>query len=170
MNITIKAILLLTALFLLVNSAWAAEHANGKTDNLQMTQAQTLAKYDGDSAKPAAKDEQLDSRKSDFFKFAQAKIKDMNRNHVLSRERMRISKTADGSYRAEFHQIDDTSMAFEVSRSQSKTIPYVAVLSYREEIYAASCPTPAQCRQQQFTPVGFIPNRHIFSYKNGVWN
>jgi len=93
----------------------------------------------------------------------------MNRNHRLSRARMQINKTPDGSYRAVYHQIDDASMACEVSRSQSKSIPFVAVLSYKEQVYAASCPTPEACRQEQFAAVGVIPNRHIFSYSNGSW-
>jgi len=126
----------------------------------------------GDTANAGARgeDPQLDIRKADFFQFAQEKIKEMNRNLNLSRERMQISRAADGSYRARFHQIDDSSMSLDVSRSASRSIPYVAVLSYREEVYAASCPTPEQCRQEQFAPVGFIPNRHIFSYSNGAWN
>lgn len=126
----------------------------------------------GDTANSRARgeDPQLDLRKADFFRFAQEKIREMNRNLNLSRERMQISREADGSYRARFHQIDDSSMSLEVSRSSSRSIPYVAVLSYREEVYDASCPTPEQCRQEQFVPVGFIPNRHIFSYSNGAWN
>lgn len=168
MNITTRAILLVTTILLLVAPVWAEVATKG---GQKSGSAQLVASYNGgSSAKAEEKDEQLDVRKSDFYRFAQAKVKQMNRNHAMSRERMKISKEADGSYRAEFRQIDDTSMAFEVNRSKSKTIPYVAVLSYREEIYAAACATPAQCRQQQFTPVGFIPNRHIFSYKNGAWN
>jgi hypothetical protein len=46
----------------------------------------------------------------------------------------------------------------------------VAVLSYREQIYAASCTTPEECARQQFLPVDFIPNRHIFTYSKGSWN
>ncbi len=171
MNITIRTILSLTALFLLAIPVWADENPAGKMGGQASDPVQIIASLEsGSITRVEAKDEQLDNRKSDFFRFAQAKIKDMNRNHAMSRERMRISKEADGSCRAVYHQIDDTSMAYEVSRSQSKSIPYVAVLSYREEVYAASCPTPEQCRQEQFAPVGYIPNRHIFSYRNGAWN
>ena len=170
MNITIRTILLLTALFLSASPVWADENPAGKMSGQPSDQIQIIASLEGGRInRVEAKDEQLDNRKSDFFRFAQAKIQDMNRNHAMSRERMRINKEADGSCRAVYHQIDDTSMAYEVSRSQSKSIPFVGVLSYREEVYAASCPTPEQCHQQQFAHVGFIPNRHIFSYSNGTW-
>jgi hypothetical protein len=114
-------------------------------------------------------DRQLELRKADFLKFAESKLGEMNRNHILSRERMRIQKLANGSYQASFHQIDDDSMSFEVKRSPTKSAPYVAVLSYREQVYSAPCSTPAACRQGDFTPVEMIPNRHIFVYRNGAW-
>jgi hypothetical protein len=82
---------------------------------------------------------------------------------------MRIDKNPDGSYRAVYHEIDDGSMSCEVSRSQSKSIPYVAVLAYKEQVYSASCPNPDACRSGNFTAAGVIPNRHIFSYRNGSW-
>jgi len=114
-------------------------------------------------------EEQLDVRKSEFVRFSQAKLAEMNRNHRLSRSRMQIDKMPDGSCRARYHQIDETTMACEVNRSKSKTIPYVGVLSYREHVYEASCPTPAACKQANFKAVSMIPNRHIFSYNNGTW-
>jgi len=116
-----------------------------------------------------AEDRQLEQRKSDFLKFAAKKLKDMNRNHILSRERMRIEKRPDGSYKASFHHLDDSSMSCQVSRSSSKGAQYVAVLSYKEQVYTASCRTPADCRQGEFSPAEVIPNRHIFVYNKGVW-
>ena len=123
----------------------------------------------GRSAAVAAEDRQLELRRTDFLKFAEKKLKDMNRNHILSRERMRIEKRPDGSYQASFHQLDDRTLSYEVSRSPSKGAQYVAVLSYQERIYRASCASPAACRQGDFAPVEVIPNRHIFVYTNGVW-
>ncbi len=52
------------------------------------------------SAVVAAADRQLELRRADFLKFAEKKLKDMNRNHILSRERMRIEKQASGGYQA----------------------------------------------------------------------
>jgi hypothetical protein len=82
---------------------------------------------------------------------------------------MRIDKGQDGLYRAFFHEIDDKSMTCQISRSQSRSAPYVAVLSYREQVFSASCTTPEACRLGQFKPVEEIPNRHIFVYSNGSW-
>ena len=119
---------------------------------------------------PPVIDEQLALQKTDFEKFARAKVGQMNRNHALSRERMKISRESDGTYRAIFHEIDTSSLGYEVNRSSSKSIPYVAVLTYREQIYAATGMTADACRKGPFSPVGFIPNRHIFSYSKGTWN
>ena len=116
-----------------------------------------------------AEERHLEARKTDFLKFAAQKLKDMNRNHILSRERMRIEKRPDGSYRASFHQLDDSSMSCQVSRSPSKGAQYVAVLSYKERVFTTSCRTPADCRQGEFAPAEVIPNRHIFVYNNGAW-
>ena len=112
---------------------------------------------------------QLELRKADFHKFAEVKLRDMNRNHLLSRERMRIEKLANGSYKASYHQIDDASMSYQVSRSPTKGAQYVAVLSYKERVYSAACGNPAECRQGEFAPVEVIPNRHIFVFNNGAW-
>jgi hypothetical protein len=153
--VTVMAVVLLTL------SAAAGEGAADKV---------SIAKLEpGSGSGQAGGDEQLDARKSDFVRFAQAKLTEMNRNHRLSRSRMQIDKSPDGSYRAKYHQIDETTMACEVNRSKSKSIPYVAVLSYREHVYEASCPTPDACKQGHFTAVSMIPNRQIFSYSNGVW-
>ena len=121
------------------------------------------------SAVMTAEDRHLEARKTDFLKFAEKKLKDMNRNHILSRERMRIEKRPDGSYKASFHQLDDSTLTCQVSRSPSKGAQYVAVLSYKEQVYTASCRTPADCRQGEFSPAEVIPNRHIFVYNKGVW-
>jgi len=160
-------VLTLAAVVLLTSPALANDSSADKVSYLQLDQGGAGAGSSGRAS--STDDQQLDRCKSDFVRFAQAKLQEMNRNHRLSRSRMQIDKTPDGSYRAVYHQIDDASMACEVSRSQSKSIPYVAVLSYKEQIYAASCPTPDACRQGQFASVGIIPNRHIFSYSNGSW-
>lgn len=123
----------------------------------------------GNNDKVVTEDRQLEMKKADFLKFAAAKILEMNRNHILSRERMQINKNANGLYRAMFHEIDDTSLSCQLSRSRTGTSPYVAVLTYRELVYSTSCATPEACRQSQFQPVEVIPNRHIFTYSNGTW-
>jgi len=170
MKPTFRVILALAAPLLLVVPALAAEPVPDKVSYLQLDQGRAPASSGARANADLAGDErQLDMRKSDFVRFARTKLEEMNRNHRLSRSRMQIDKTPDGSYRAVYHQIDDASMACEVNRSQSKSIPYVAVLSYKEQIYAASCPTPEACRQGQFAAVGIIPNRHIFSYSDGSW-
>lgn len=167
MKTTFGALLILAMTLLLPMPGLADEAAADKISYLQLDPGRAgAAKV---NAGATAAEQQLDMRKSDFVRFARAKLDEMNRNHRLSRSRMQIDKTPDGAYRAVYHQIDDATMACEVNRSQSRSIPYVAVLSYREQVYAASCPTPEACRQSEFTPVSIIPNRHIFSYRNGSW-
>ena len=162
----VKPVLLLAMLVLAAHPLLAEEPYSAKVSYLKLDQ--------GGGADLAAKHEEQDSqlaiRKAEFETFARLKISQMNKNHAMSRARMQVRKEADGSYRAIFHEIDDTSLGYEVSRSQSKSIPYVAVLTYREQIYAATGATPDQCRKGPFSPVGFIPNRHIFSYSKGAWN
>jgi len=161
---------LLAASLLLTGLAFADERRAERVSYLKLDQVGGAVAASGNATgSQSGEDAQMEKRKSDFFRFAQTKLQEMNRNHHLSRARMKIDKTPDGSYRAVFHQIDDSSMACEVSRSQSKSIPYVAVLSYKEQVFSASCPTPQACRNGDFTPAGVIPNRHIFSYRNGSW-
>ncbi len=83
---------------------------------------------------------------------------------------MEIVRQPDGSYRARYHQIDNSTLSVKVRRSQSGSIPYVGVLSYREQIFESTASTPEKLNQSMFDVVGVIPNRHIFSYKKGVWN
>jgi hypothetical protein len=167
MKIAIALGLLLFPVLLLNNLACAEEVPTGTVTYAKLEPG--VASGGKAGSQSTGNDAQLEARKQEFFRFAQGKLRDMNRNHRLSRERMQIGKAAGGGYRATYHQIDDASMAFEVNRSTSKTIPYVAVLSYKEEIYAADCPTPEACRRGEFSPVGVIPNRHIFSFSNGSW-
>jgi hypothetical protein len=171
MKIMMRIALTLAALLMLAAPAVAAETLSGKINVSKLDPAEASLGYDDRTAAvPAGEDRQLAMQQASFMKFAAAKIKEMNRNHIMSRARMQISKGPDGSCRALFHEIDDASLTYEVSRSQSSaSIPYVAVLSYKEQVYAASCATPEACRQEQFSPVEEIPNRHIFVYNNGSW-
>lgn len=117
----------------------------------------------------SASDEQLLTRQTDFEKFAREKIREMNANHILSRSRMQISRNPDGLYHALFHEIDGSSLNFQVLHSTHRKNPYVAVLSYREKVYSASCSSPDDCRLASFSAIEEIPNRHIFTYSNGAW-
>lgn len=118
---------------------------------------------------PVYLDEELATKHVDFTKFAKKKVVALNKNHRLSRSRMQITKQPDGSYRARFHEVDESSLAYKVRRSKSKTIPFVAILSYKEKVYEAVAESPKACRKADFIPVAIIPNRHIFSYKKGTW-
>ncbi len=121
-----------------------------------------------DILRPADKD--LASKYSDFENFAKLKVQQFNRNLRFSRSRMKITRKPDGTYSARYHQIEDSSLTFKVRRSQSRSIPYVGVLSYREHVFESSAATPEQFDQSRFAVVEVIPNRHIFSYRKGVWD
>ena len=160
--------LTLAALVLLAMPALAGEPLPGRVNLSKLDQAGAATSL-GTGSVLIGEDRQLAMQKDDFLKFAATKIREMNSNHILSRSRMRIDKGSDGLYRAFFHEIDDESITCQISRSQSRSAPYVAVLSYQEQVFAASCAAPEACRQGQFKPVEAIPNRHIFVYSNGSW-
>ncbi len=82
---------------------------------------------------------------------------------------MEITKLSDGTYLARYHQIDDSTMSVKVRRSQSGSIPYVGVLSYKEQVFESTANTPEQLEESSFAVVQIIPNRHIFSYQKGSW-
>ena len=119
---------------------------------------------------PVDKDKDLSRKFSDFENFAKTKVKQLNRNHKFSRSRMQITKQPDGTYRARYHQIDDSTLSVKVRRSQSKSIPFVGVLSYTEQVFESSAKTPKEFDKTSFAVVEIIPNRHIFSYRKGAWN
>lgn len=118
---------------------------------------------------PVYLDEDLASKHADFSRFVKSKVSALNRNHRLARSRMEIVKLPDGSYRARFHRIDGGSTVCKVRRSKSKTVPYVGIVSYKEQIFEAVASSREGCRTAQFIPVAVIPNRHIFSFKKGHW-
>lgn len=153
------AALLATLLLTLLLSAAAVVPAAAAGEQVAALPSETAA---------GAVDE-LGQRRLDFERFARGKVAEMNRNHQLAPARMRIERSADGSYRALYHQIDENSLASEVSPSSSRSYPYVAVLSYSENVYAATCARPTECRRGPFTQVAVIPNRHIFTYGRGLW-
>lgn len=123
-----------------------------------------------DILRPADKDRDLASKYSDFENFAKLKVQQFNRNLRFSRSRMKITKKPDGTYSARYHQIEDSTLSFKVRRSQSRSIPFVGVLSYREQVFESSAATPEQFDQSRFAVVEVIPNRHIFSYRKGAWD
>lgn len=116
-----------------------------------------------------AKDRELSVKQAEFDRFAIEKVKQFNRNFKFSKEKMQITKLADGSYLARYHQIDKATLHSSIRRSQSKYSPFVGVLSYRENVYEAHGKSPEGCRKSTFTLVQITPNRHIFSYSKGEW-
>lgn len=119
---------------------------------------------------PPQKDAELAGKFAEFSKFTFEKVLQLNRSHVLARSRMEITRQPDGRYRARYHQIDDSNLGVKVSRSQSRSIPFVGVLSYSEQVFEAFAQNPDAFGSAGFSVVQIIPNRHIFSYKKGVWD
>ena len=115
-------------------------------------------------------DQELASKRVDFEDFAQWKVRQLNSNHLFSREHMEVVKLDDGSYRARYHEIDSSTLSYKVRRSDSRSIPFVGVLSYREQVFEASADSPEAFEDDSFVVVQVIPNRHIFSYRKGAWN
>ena len=122
-----------------------------------------------DAQEKVLKTQALALKLLEFEVFAQEKVRQFNENHIFSRSRMKITKQPDGMYRARYHQIDDASMNLDVSHSQSGAIPYVGILSYREQVFESITRTPEQLDPDSFAVVEIIPNRHIFSYQKGLW-
>ncbi|MCJ2165354.1 MULTISPECIES: hypothetical protein [unclassified Pseudodesulfovibrio] len=118
---------------------------------------------------PTYLDKDLTLKHVDFTQFAQTRVRSLNRNHCLAKSRMKITKQSDGSYVARYHSIDYATVLCKVSRSKSKTIPYVAVLRYHELVMQAVAESPDAFSQAEFVAVSVIPNRQIFSYKKGSW-
>lgn len=119
---------------------------------------------------PVYLDEELAQRHDEFSRFVKGKVQTLNRNHRLSKSRMSITRLEDGSYRARYHRIDDGSLICKVRRSKSKSVPFVGVLKYKEQVFESVGASPDECRKADFIPVTVIPNRHIFSFKQGHWN
>jgi len=163
MNLT-KSFSICLVLLMLVSTAFAAGQSPSATGGTMKT---AMLAPNGPAAVPG--DKELASKHAEFTTFALKKITELNRNHRLSRSRMQVTKQADGSWRALYHQIDDKTLTAKVRRSQSKSIPYVGVISYQEQVFEARSDSPDQFSDEQFVMVQIIPNRHIFSYKKGAW-
>ena len=120
------------------------------------------------SSPPA--DNELLARLAEFETFARSKVRQLNQNHKNSQSHMKITQQKDGTYRARYHKIDNSTMKVKVRRSQSDSAPYVGIISYREQIFESSASAPEEFENDMFAVVKVIPNRHIFSFRKGVWN
>lgn len=120
------------------------------------------------SSPPA--DNELLARLAEFETFARSKVRQLNQNHKNSQSHMKITQQKDGTYRARYHKIDNSTMKVKVRRSQSDSAPYVGIISYREQIFESSARAPEEFENDMFAVVEVIPNRHIFSFRKGVWN
>ncbi len=120
------------------------------------------------SSPPA--DNELMVRLAEFETFARSKVRQLNQNHKNSQSHMKITQQKDGTYRARYHKIDNSTMKVKVRRSQSDSAPYVGIISYREQIFESSASAPEEFENDMFAVVKVIPNRHIFSFRKGVWN
>lgn len=117
----------------------------------------------------SASDLELAKRHQEFESFAQSKVRQLNDNYKFSRSRMEFIKQGDGTYRARYHEIDDASVKLKVRRSTSSVAPYVAILSYREQVYESMAKSLDDFNDGMFAVVEIIPNRQIFSYHEGAW-
>ncbi len=161
MNIISKAVFIVGAVFMLATPVVAEEKAPVKVSHLNVDPAA--------AKEQAIRIQTLALKRLEFDLFAKSKVQQLNRNHIFSRSRMEITKQLDGTYLARYHQIDSSTMGTKVRRSESGTIPYVGILSYREQVFESTAKTLEQLDQSTFNVVKIIPNRHIFSYQKGVW-
>jgi hypothetical protein len=141
-------------------------HADG-TVPIQLSYAKINPAEVHKNLKP---EDALFEKAADFELFAKAKVQQLNRNHRYSRTRMEVTKLSNGLYRGRYHEIDNSTLSVKVRRSQSSSIPYVGILSYREQVFESSASTPEELDRGSFAIVEVIPNRHIFSYQKGTWN
>ena len=114
-------------------------------------------------------DKDLLAMEKEFNAFVHSKVKQFNSNLIYKKDKLQVVQQDDGSYKARFHEIDKSTLKSNVSRSASKSSPYVGVLSYQEKIYEASGDSASACKNGKFTVVQITPNRHIFSYSKGNW-
>jgi Tfp pilus assembly protein FimT len=124
----------------------------------------------GSVAAGTSVDSELLTRLAEFEDFARSKVRQLNQNHKNSQSQMKITQKKDGTYRARYHKIDDSTMQVKVRRSQSDSAPYVGIIIYREQIFESSAGAPEEFENDMFAVVEVIPNRHIFSFRKGVWN
>jgi hypothetical protein len=150
-------------------AANAADTAEAATMEMASAAPSTAGDQVSAATLPAYLDKEMVAKHADFSQFARSKVRSLNQNNKLSRSRMQIERLSDGSYRARYHSIDDASLVCKVRRSKSTSVPYVGVLSYKEKIFEAVAGSPDACRTAEFIPVAVIPNRHIFSFKQGSW-
>jgi len=116
------------------------------------------------------KGQDMAAREAGFKHFAVLKLEQLNRNHSLAPSRMQVLKQDDGTYLARYHKIDTATMKAKVRRSTSQQVPYVGILSYHENVYEMSASSPDAFIESNFALVKVIPNRQIFSYRQGSWN
>ena len=161
--ITVAKTILVTVVLLLLAVPVVADEAS-------MNAASNALVKLVDFQQKASVDNELELKNVDFERFAQSKVQQLNRNHKFSRDRMEITRKPDGTYRARYHQIDDSTLKVKVRRSQSSAIPYVGVASYREQVFESSASTPDEFDPSMFAVVEIIPNRHIFSYRKDHWD
>jgi hypothetical protein len=160
MDIVFKSVLVLVVAFCLSTPVMAAD---------ALDQVSYVSVNPPNEQQIIPKDKDLARRSADFESFAKVKVQQLNRNHRYTASRMEITKQTDGRYRARYHQIDESSLGLKVRRSQSKSIPFVGVLSYKEQVFESFASSPDQFKKSSFKVVEVIPNRHIFSYQKGVW-
>jgi hypothetical protein len=161
MNVILKTAVIAAAIVMFALPALADGTAPVKVSFVDIDPAAAQAKV--------LKTQALALKRLEFEQFAKTKVRQLNKNHIFSRSRMEITKQSDGTYRARYHQIDDSTMNVKVRRSQSGAIPYVGVLSYQEKILESTASTLEQLDKGSFAVVKIIPNRHIFSYQKGSW-
>ncbi len=160
MKIILTQLLLISCAFLVFapESSAAEQVSVAKVDNSK-----------GAELQPAVTDKDLLAMEKEFNAFVHSKVKQFNSNLIYKKDKLQVVQLDDGSYKARFHEIDKTTLKSNVSRSASKSSPYVGVLSYQEKIYEARGDSASACRKGKFAVVQITPNRHIFSYSKGNW-
>jgi len=171
-----KEFIFTAALVVFLTGAFSVPGQEAQAQEIASTPKEMAAITPGNASVPVNSknmpiylDADLANKNADFTQFARNRVHALSRNHIMAKSRMKITKQADGSFLARYHTFDQDSMNCKVRRSSSKTIPYVAVVRFKEIIMQAVGITPDECRHAKFVPVEVIPNRQIFSYKKGTW-
>ena len=106
---------------------------------------------------------------AEFSRFAKTWVAMLNRNHRLSRSRMKAESSGDG-FVAHYNLMDGDTIICQIRPTTSQSVPYLGILKYKERCFERTGGSAGDCLNGEFHQLPSIAHTEIFNYQNGRWN
>lgn len=107
----------------------------------------------------------------EFSRFAHSFVRKLNQNDLTGKNRIQVTRRADGKFRATYTEVDPTSIICQVKKTSTPVVPYLGILKYKKKTWESIGDTAQSAKTGKFvsTSSKATTEYHNYNAKKHRW-